>query len=119
MAVPCRRKRPVRTACLRFIIVRSFRLFGSEKLRQPAVLGCQGMLMQALVPGSGIGRRWPRRLGVILGGGSGGTCVQTDNYWSGSENDANNAWNFNTDNGDQNNDDKNNELFAVAVRSGG
>ena len=60
--------------------------------------------------------------------------MQTDNYWSGSENDANNAWNFNTDNGDQNNDDqnnddqnnddknnddKNNELFAVAVRSGG
>ena len=75
--------------------------------------------MQALVPGNGIGHRWPRRLGVILGGGSGGNCVQTDNYLSGSENDANNAWNFNTDNGNQNNDDKNNQLFAVAVRSGG
>ena len=85
--------------------------------------------MQALVPGNGIGHRWPRRLGGLLGGGSGGICVQTDNYWSGSENDANNAWNFNTDDGnqnnddknndDKNNDDKNNQLFAVAVRSGG
>ena len=45
--------------------------------------------------------------------------MQTDNYWSGSENDANNAWNFNTDNGNQNNANKNNPLFAVAVRSGG
>ena len=77
------------------------------------------MFVQALIPGNGIGHRWPRRLGVILGGGSGGICVQTDNYWSGSENDANNAWNFNTDNGDQNNANKNNQLFAVAVRSGG
>ena len=119
MAVTCRVERPARAAWLRFIIVRSSRLFWSEKLRQPAVLGCQGMLMQALVPGNGIGHRWPRRLGVILGGGSGGNCVQTDNYWSGSENDANNAWNFNTDNGNQNNANKNNQLFAVAVRSGG
>ena len=79
------------------------------------------MFVQALVPGNGIGHRWPRRLGVILGGGSGGICVQTDNYWSGSEYapNPNNAWNFNADNGNQNNANKNNQLFAVAVRSGG
>ena len=121
MAVTCRVERPARAAWLRFIIVRSSRLFWSEKLRQPAVLGCQGMLMQALVPGNGIGHRWPRRLGGLLGGGSGGICVQTDNYWSGSEYapNPNNAWNFNADNGNQNNANKNNPLFAVAVRSGG
>jgi hypothetical protein len=79
------------------------------------------MFVQAFVPGNGIGRRWPRRLGVNLGGGSGGTCVQADNYWSGTEYapNTNNAWNFNTDNGNQNNNDKNNQLYALAVRSGG
>lgn len=79
------------------------------------------MFVQAFVPGNGIGRRWPRRLRFVLGGGSGGTCVQTDIYWSGLEYapNPNNAWNFNTDNGNQNNNDKNNQLYALAVRSGG
>jgi hypothetical protein len=41
-------------------------------------------------------------------------------YWSGTEYapNPNNAWNFNTNDGNQNNDDKNNELFAWAVRPG-
>ena len=79
------------------------------------------MFVQASVPGNGIGGRWPRRLGVFLGGGSGGTCVQSNDYWSGLEYTPNpsNAWNFNTNDGNQNNDDKNNALYALAVRPGG
>ena len=47
--------------------------------------------------------------------------MQSNDYWSGTEYAPNpdNAWNFNTDNGNQNNDDKNNVLYAVAVRPGG
>jgi hypothetical protein len=47
--------------------------------------------------------------------------VQSNDYWSGTEYVANpnNAWNFNTNDGNQNNDDKNNALYAVAVRPGG
>jgi hypothetical protein len=54
-------------------------------------------------------------------GGSGWIIVQSGNYWSGTEYapNTNNAWNFNTDDGNQNNDDKDNALFAVAVRAGG
>ena len=63
---------------------------------------------------------WPRRLWVGLGGGSGWTYVQPDNYWSGTEiTPGINAWNFNPDNGNQNNDNENNRFFAVAVRPGG
>ena len=32
-----------------------------------------------------------------------------DNYWSSSENNANNAWNQNFNNGNQNNNNRNNE----------
>ncbi len=39
-----------------------------------------------------------------------------DNYWSSSENDANNAWNQNFNNGNQNDDNKNNTLRVRAVR---
>ena len=48
-------------------------------------------------------------------------CVQTDNYWSGTVFAPNpsNAWNFNADNGNQNDDNQNNPLFAVAVLPGG
>ena len=54
-------------------------------------------------------------------GGSGWTCVQPYDYWSGTEYAPNldNAWNFNTNDGNQNNDDKQNELLAMAVRPGG
>ena len=47
--------------------------------------------------------------------------VQSVDYWSGTEYAPNpdNAWNFNTNDGNQNNDDKNNALYAVAVRPGG
>jgi hypothetical protein len=47
--------------------------------------------------------------------------VQSNDYWSGTEYapNPNNAWNFNTNDGNQNNDDKNNALYAVAVRPGG
>ena len=46
--------------------------------------------------------------------------MQSDNYWSGTEITAgNNAWNFNPDNGNQNDDNQNNRFFAVAVRPGG
>jgi hypothetical protein len=43
-------------------------------------------------------------------------------YWSGLEYlspTSGNAWNFNTNNGNQNANDKNNEFYAVAVRPGG
>jgi hypothetical protein len=60
-------------------------------------------------------------LWVALGRGSEWTYAQSYAYWSGTEYapDTNNAWNFNTNDGNQNNDNKNNELFAVAVRPGG
>lgn len=46
--------------------------------------------------------------------------VQSYNYWSGTSYapNANNAWNFNTNNGNQNANNKNNEFYAWAVRSG-
>jgi hypothetical protein len=40
----------------------------------------------------------------------------SDNYWSSSQNNANNAWNQNLDNGNQNNDNKNNTLRVRPVR---
>jgi len=39
-----------------------------------------------------------------------------NNYWSSTENDANNAWNQNFNNGNQNNNNKNNKLCVRAVR---
>ena len=47
--------------------------------------------------------------------------MQPYDYWSGTEYAPNldNAWNFNTNDGNQNNDDKQNELLAMAVRPGG
>jgi hypothetical protein len=41
-------------------------------------------------------------------------------YWSGTEYapNPNNAWNFNTDNGNQNNDNKDNQNYGWAVRPG-
>ncbi len=79
------------------------------------------MIVQAAVPGDGIDCRWPRRLRVCLGGGSGWTSLQPNDYWSGTEYAPNpgNAWNFNTNNGNQNANDKNNDLYALAVRPGG
>ena len=48
-----------------------------------------------------------------------GVDKRQPDYWSGTElNPGNNAWNFNFDNGDQNNDNENNELSAWAVRPG-
>ncbi len=47
--------------------------------------------------------------------------MQSVVYWSGTEYapNTNNAWNFNTNDGNQNNANKNNALYAVAVRPGG
>jgi hypothetical protein len=47
--------------------------------------------------------------------------VQSNDYWSGLEYapNTNNAWNFNTNNGNQNANNKNNQLYALAVRPGG
>ena len=44
----------------------------------------------------------------------------SDVYWSGLEYapNTNNAWNFNTNNGNQNANDKNNDNYAWAVRPG-
>ncbi|HAT8965604.1 TPA: DUF1566 domain-containing protein [Legionella pneumophila subsp. pneumophila] len=39
-----------------------------------------------------------------------------DNYWSSTENDADNAWNQNFNNGNQNNDNKGNNLRVRCVR---
>ena len=56
-----------------------------------------------------------------LGGASGWTCVQSNDYWLGTEYapNTNNAWNFNTNNGNQNANNKNNQFYALAVRPGG
>ncbi|MBU1487442.1 DUF1566 domain-containing protein, partial [bacterium] len=40
----------------------------------------------------------------------------SNNYWSSTENNSNNAWNQNFDNGNQNNNNKNNTLRVRAVR---
>ncbi len=47
--------------------------------------------------------------------------LQSNDYWSGTEYapNPNNAWNFNTNDGNQNNANKNNALYALAVRPGG
>ena len=39
-----------------------------------------------------------------------------NNYWSSSENNANNAWKQNFNNGNQNNNNKNNTKYVRAVR---
>ena len=46
--------------------------------------------------------------------------VRPNAFWSGTEYAPNpgDAWNFNTNKGNQNNDDRNNALYAVAVRPG-
>jgi len=41
----------------------------------------------------------------------------TANYWSSTENNANNAWNFNFNNGNANNNNKNNTYRVRAVRA--
>ena len=45
--------------------------------------------------------------------------MQSDVYWSGTAYAplTGGAWNFNTNDGNQNNTNKNNSLYAVAVRS--
>jgi hypothetical protein len=69
-----------------------------------------GMIIQDGIPGW-IAVRWGReakseRMKVV--------------YWSGSEYapNPNNAWNFNTNNGNQNANNKNNQFYGWAVRSG-
>ncbi len=53
----------------------------------------------------------PRHPSVASVGG-----FSTDNYWSSSENDDNNAWNQNFNNGNQNNNNKNNTNYVRPVR---
>jgi hypothetical protein len=74
------------------------------------------MSIQVVLPSVWAGRPVGRAVGPP---GSGQVNVQSDNYWAGVEFDASNAWNFNFDNGNQNANDKNNNRFAWAVRSGG
>ena len=48
--------------------------------------------------------------------------VESDAYWSGTAyapDPGNNAWNFNADDGNQNNSNQNNEFHAWAARPGG
>ncbi|WP_336470513.1 hypothetical protein [Azohydromonas sediminis] len=81
-----------------------------------------GMAMQGAVPGDGIRARWPRRRLRAGGGGSGWTSVQSSDYWSGTAyapSPSVDAWNFDTNDGNQNNDDQSNQNYAVAVRPGG
>ena len=70
---------------------------------------------QGGIPGDGIPARWGLHRGRKWAGNAGSYV-----YWSGTEYapNTNNAWNFNTNDGNQNNDDKNNEFFAWAVRPG-
>jgi len=64
--------------------------------------------------------------GFPSGGAEAGFCqkwvdrIQANDYWSGTEYslNPNNAWNFNFNNGDQNNDNKDNNNYALAVRPG-
>ncbi len=72
-------------------------------------------------PVKGIGRRWsrpglppgPERSGRIF------LCsfvgVQSNNYWSATENDANNAWNVNLNNGNVNSNNPSNTNYASCV----
>ena len=53
----------------------------------------------------------------VVGGESGRTKTQSDNYWSSTENDANNAWNVNFNNCNANNNNKTNNNYVRAVRS--
>ena len=53
----------------------------------------------------------------VVGGESGRTKTQSDNYWSSTENDANNAWNVNFNNCNVNNNNKTNNNYVRAVRS--
>ena len=79
------------------------------------------MFVQARVPGNGLACRWLHTALFALGGGSGWICVQSSNYWSGLEYapNTNNAWNFNTNDGNQNANNKNNQFYALAVRPRG
>ena len=44
--------------------------------------------------------------------------MQSNNYWSSTEYDSNNAWNVNMNDGNMNNDNKNNNNYVWPVRSG-
>jgi hypothetical protein len=59
---------------------------------------------------------------AVLDAAQGGAFTNLQNfvYWSGTEYapNPNNAWNFNTDNGNQNNDNKDNQNYGWAVRPG-
>ncbi len=55
---------------------------------------------------------------VMLPPASGQVNVQSSNYWSATEFDSSNAWNFNFNNGNQNTNDKSNNNYAWAVRPG-
>ena len=87
----------------------------------PPVPHGAGIFVQAVVPGNGIRSRWPHTAFFALGGGSGWICVLSNDYWFGLEYapNTNNAWNFNTNNGNQNANNKNNQFYAMAVRPGG
>jgi hypothetical protein len=44
-------------------------------------------------------------------------CVYSNNYWSSTENNTTNAWNFNFNNGYINNNNKTNAYYVRCVRS--
>jgi hypothetical protein len=73
------------------------------------------MARQGSIPGEGFASGGARPIGHAI---KWVDKCQPD-YWSGTElNPGNNAWNFNFDNGDQNDDNENNNNFAWAVRPG-
>jgi hypothetical protein len=76
---------------------------------------CDQHQRQGGIPGDGIPARWALWQGRKWAG-----YARPYVYWSGTEYapNPNNAWNFNTNDGNQNNDNKNNELYAWAVRPG-
>ncbi len=73
-------------------------------------LALPGMQYRAAYPGD------CRPVGLLSQSGQ----VIAEPYWSGREYapNTNNAWNFNTNNGNQNANNKNNEWYAWAVRAG-
>ena len=95
-----------------FIIVRPLRLGDWNPRNVDAGRGTRQRDLRPVAPPL-VGRPWR---------GKWAGFVQSNDYWSGTEYvspGSGNAWNFNTNDGNQNNNDVRNGLYAVAVRSGG
>jgi hypothetical protein len=82
-------------------------------MREQAAIPDPGFAAEGSRPGTGLFSLYPA--GSQVGG-----QYSPSWYWSGTEyaNNPNNAWNFNTNNGNQNVNNKDNNNYALAVRPG-